>query len=99
MGRREAVDVREQPNDDAPNDDIPVPVVFEGAETQCTICTEMFAHGDRVLRLSGRHMFHTHCWNNYWVNLQRQGARGTLNCPNCRGAGTIIAIWDYIDPM
>ena len=36
-----------------------VPVMYEGNDTACSICSEEFAHGDRVCRLPCRHVFHT----------------------------------------
>ena len=41
---------------------IPVPVIFEGNDTVCSICSDEFVHDDRVCRLSCRHVFHTQCW-------------------------------------
>ena len=76
--------------------DQPVPIIYEGLDEQCSICASNFEHDDRVCRLSCRHMFHTQCWNRMFGYENAHG-RGTLNCPNCRGAGSIIAAWRYID--
>ena len=45
-----------------------------------------------MCRLRCRRMFHSACWE----ALLRQ-APGD-DCPNCRGAGTLIAIWHFVDP-
>ena len=39
-----------------------VPVIYEGMDETCSICQEEFQHGQRVCRLSCRHMFHSTCW-------------------------------------
>ena len=77
---------------------VPVPKIFEGLDEACSICVETFRHGERVCRLSCRHMFHAGCWESA---LRYTGASGItprrLNCPNCRGAGTVIAVRPFID--
>ena len=91
----------------------PVPIVFEGTDEQCSICTEEFLHSERCTRLVCGHCFHASCWQDCIDSeLQRpsgpyrrharlgEPARFTqeLKCPNCRGAGNIIAVWKWIDP-
>jgi len=75
-----------------------VPVIYEGMDESCSICQEAFNHGQRVCRLSCRHMFHAACWERAQHSHNATAGQPTLGCPNCRGAGTIIAVWDYIDP-
>ena len=86
-------DVREDP-----------PPVFYDEAGQCTICQEDFADGESVCRLRCRHMFHSACWEPV---MRIGGTPNTVaggnsmfrdDCPNCRGPGTIIAVWNYIDP-
>jgi hypothetical protein len=74
-----------------------VPNFYEGTEEQCSICVSDFEHGENVLRLVCRHMYHRECWHNYMQSLNQSGARNS-QCPNCRGAGTMVAAWRYIDP-
>ena len=69
------------------------PVIYDGADETCSICTEHFVHGERVCRLVCRHVFHAACWEDY----QRRTSDRTETCCNCRGAGTLIAVWNYID--
>ncbi len=69
-----------------------VPIIYDGAETTCSFCRQDFLHGERVCRITCRHMCHSECWSNY----MEQGS-GHRECPNCRGAGSLIAVWDYID--
>ena len=77
-----------------------VPVIFDGNNATCTICgptDNTFAPGNRVCRLRCRHIFHATCWNEYHNHADASRAfRG--DCPNCRGRGDVIAIWNYIDP-
>ena len=75
---------------------MPVPIIWEGLDDACSICTHNFTHGERVCRLSCRHMFHSTCWNDMFdhANSRRQAS---ICCPNCRGAGSVIAVWNYID--
>ena len=58
----EAVDAAAVP---VPDD--PIPLIYDGEEASCSICTEAFRHGERVCRLRCRHMFHTQCWDDYVV--------------------------------
>ena len=92
---------REQPEDiqrDEPTpQEMATPIIFEGMDETCSICQEAFSHGQRVCRLSCRHMFHTDCWERAQLVANQQG-EPRLGCPNCRGAGTLIAVWHYIDP-
>ena len=76
---------------------IDVPVIYEGNDTTCSICSDEFEHGDRVCRLSCRHVFHTQCWERAQNHNNSSTPTGPLTCPNCRGAPTIIAIWNYLD--
>lgn len=75
-------------------------VFYEGDDRQCAICTEDFVHGDRVCRLRCRHMFHASCWDRLISAANRPASvhpsRG--DCPNCRGAGAMIAVWNYLSP-
>ena len=72
-----------------------VPLIYDGVEDRCSICADQFQAGDRVCRLTCRHMFHAQCWDSY-VNANRSRAEFS-HCPNCRGAGTLMAIWNYVD--
>ena len=72
-----------------------VPIFYDGMDEVCSICTEPFLHEDRVCRLTCRHIFHTRCWDNYMRNLAA-GNTQYVACPNCRGAGVVIAVWRYI---
>ena len=44
-------------------------------------------------------MFHAQCWDQYLSNHSRRSGELSprFGCPNCRGAGSIIAVWNYID--
>ena len=79
------------------------PVIFDGDNRSCTVCIQDFEHGQRVVRLRCRHVFHGDCWMAVHVShTNRAAERLTLDnpeCPNCRGVGEIIALWDFIDPQ
>ena len=88
----------------------PVPdiVTFDGEDTQCTICLGEFMHSERVCRLQCGHVFHGNCWNTACrqrgevYRQQRQDNPADTSpfivpCPNCRGNGRTIAIWNWID--
>ena len=73
------------------------PVIFDGDDRVCTICTENFSEGERVIRVRCRHMFHASCWNDYCM---RSRSRPGLvpDCPNCRGRGDVLASWPFLEP-
>ena len=81
---------------DAQEDLVPFPNIYDGDEETCSICQSGFAHGQRVLRITCRHMFHQECWNDY-VGTSSSQSHGGRTCPNCRGAGSTIAVWNYIE--
>jgi hypothetical protein len=69
--------------------------MFDGSDDTCSICAEAFVHGEQVCRLVCRHVFHAGCWDNYLTATNRlNGTRA--DCPNCRGAGTLVAVWPFI---
>ena len=76
----------------------PAPVLYDGTDESCSICQAEFQHGERVCRLACRHMFHRECWERYMSTPPLDFAEPTTarSCPNCRGAGTVIAEWTYI---
>ena len=71
---------------------VPPVVDYDGDDRVCSICGETFAHGDGVLRLVCRHVFHVECWNDL---LARSEERREV-CPNCRGSGRITARFRFI---
>ena len=75
--------------------DPPIPVIFDGDNRTCTICIQEFSADQRVIRLMCRHVFHGDCWTRYMMSDQ---GTPTIECPNCRGSGNLIAMWNYIDP-
>ena len=84
----------------APREDPPPHFYDEVGE--CSICTERFDEGERVCRLRCRHMFHSACWERVMrIAGTRNEASGNPfrdDCPNCRGQGAMIAVWEYVDP-
>merc|ERR1712240_1007670 len=68
------------------------PIIYEGTDDECSFCREPHRDGERVVRFACRHVFHTECWNR-WCS-----ERPSRCCPNCRGAGVCIAVWNYIGP-
>ena len=82
-----SVPVPADPNDVAP-------IFYDGAEDFCSICAEHFRADDQVCRLTCRHMFHHQCWEHY--RADREANMVFPSCPNCRGAGTLIAVWKYL---
>ncbi len=69
--------------------------MFDGRDDTCSICAEAFDHGESVCRLVCRHIFHASCWDNYLTATNSlSGTRA--DCPNCRGAGTLVAVWPFI---
>ena len=93
-----ANDANPPPNAARPIPEPETPVIFDGDNRTCTICQEEFEDGERVVRLRCRHIFHSSCWMSAMVS---HGAPlesdSDPDCPNCRGQGTIIALWNYID--
>ena len=83
-----------QPGDLAEPAEEDTPVIYDGDGRECSICTLRFEAGERVARLTCRHMFHSGCWERYQISTANRG----LVCPNCRGAGHLTAVWDYIAP-
>ena len=79
----------------SPRTDGDIPIFYEGAEDSCSICTERFEHRQSVCRISCRHMFHADCWDAYLYNANSRRVP-QASCPNCRGAGTLVANWRYI---
>jgi len=73
------------------------PVIFAGMDGTCSICHEEFQHGQRVCRLSCRHIFHSTCWGVEQSGIRTSSQTPRTSCPNCREAGTLIAVWHYID--
>ena len=69
-----------------------VPVIYEGDQRECSICTAEFREGERVCRLLCRHMFHTECWERHQIASRNQ------ECPNCRGQGRLTAVWEFVAP-
>ena len=78
--------------------------MFYDEAGQCSICHDDFEDGERVCRLRCRHMFHSACWERVMslAGTPNEAAGGDTrfrdDCPNCRGQGAIIAVWDYVDP-
>ena len=61
------------------------PAVYDGADEECSICQASFEQGERVCRLSCRHVFHTECWGRFMSTPPSVDAANTpRSCPNCR---------------
>jgi hypothetical protein len=73
---------------------------YDGDENVCALCITEYLQGERVLRLTCRHMFHIECWNNMvHANESQTNATGRgrdVCCPNCRGGGRVVARFRYI---
>ena len=69
---------------------VDLPNIYNGRDTDCAICLESFANGQQLTRLQCRHAFHSLC---YAQHAQRSSR---TDCPNCRGAGVIVAYWLYV---
>ncbi len=69
-----------------------VPLIYDGMDDACVICMNDFHHNEMVCRLVCRHMFHAECWER---NVAAQETH--VSCPICRGAGTLLSAWRYID--
>ena len=83
-----------------PMEEEPAPTFYEGEDSQCSICLHDFEHGEKVCRLSCRHVFHSDCWEA--LTQVGGGRRPEANdpraqCPNCRGPPRLIAVWHFID--
>ena len=83
-----------QPTEDSP-------IIFDGDESTCSLCVTAFVHGVRVVRLRCRHMFHSSCWQSQQTSSYR-ATQDTPSqyepCANCRGEGSVVAMWNFIDP-
>ena len=77
-------------------DDPPIPTIYDGDNRTCTICIQEFGAGQRVIRLTCRHVFHGDCWTRLMMS---EPSATSIECPNCRGPGHLIAMWNYIDPL
>ena len=94
------------PEEEMPLEPLPqaptTPVIFDGDNRSCTICIQDFEHGQRVVRVRCRHVFHGDCWMAVHLAHANRRTERTISdipeCPNCRGVGDIIALWDFIDP-
>ena len=89
---RESYDVLQEQETSSQSYEV-VPHVYDGNDRECSFCQEEFEHGQRVCRLTCRHMFHAACWENYLRH-----SADSVSCPNCRGPGRMIAVWPFIDP-
>ncbi len=67
------------------------PTVFAGDNDQCSICQTNFQHQEEVVRLQCRHVFHRDCFDEYVARSDEN-----VICPNCRGAGNVVAVWRYV---
>lgn len=70
-----------------------VPVVYEGDETECSICQVAYSSRESVVRLVCRHVFHQECFDEYIAR-----ADSNPSCPNCRGSPTVTAMFRYVMP-
>ena len=68
------------------------PIEFEGDNLACSICLDESENEIPVLRLVCRHIFHIQCWHENLLNGDG------MECPNCRGAGRVIARWRFVAP-
>ena len=84
---RDITPPRARPTSDVDPAHLPPEVTFEGDDTTCSICCEPYTHGQRVVRLVCRHVFHLHCWAHYLASVPEFAAA----CCNCRGSARIIA--------
>ena len=73
-----------------------VPIFHEDPDDACSICQNRFIHDESVCRLSCRHVFHAECWTDLSDSHARSSGTSAF-CPNCRGSGTLISAWSYID--
>ena len=72
--------------------------IFDGNNLTCTVCIQEFESGQRVIRLLCRHIFHGECWTRLTMAADPGSGATVPDCPNCRGLGQLIAMWDYVDP-
>ena len=69
--------------------------LYDGDEHQCPLCLEQFSGGEPVARLVCRHMLHDSCFEGLRARSSRPSA---VECPVCRGRGTVIARWRFVAP-
>ena len=67
------------------------PTVYAGDNEQCSICQANFQHQEEVVRVQCRHVFHRECFDEYVARSDEN-----VICPNCRGAGNVVAVWRFI---
>ena len=92
----ESVDIQDAAMNASGNpqhEDNVVPVVYEGDESECSICQVVFSSRESVVRLVCRHIFHQECFDEYIAR-----ADSNPSCPNCRGSPTVTAVFRYIMP-
>ena len=63
---------------------------YDGLDTKCPLCQDVFLERDSVIRLVCRHLYHTTCWADFLVHPQAR-----MNCPVCRGSARVISRFSY----
>ena len=74
-------------------------LIYEGEDSECSICLLEYEHGVRVCRIQCGHTYHASCWQTYMLSNRnvRRANRTQISCPNCRGGTHTIALWNWID--
>ena len=63
---------------------------YDGLDTKCPLCQDVFLERDSVVRLVCRHLYHTTCWADFLVHPQAR-----MSCPVCRGSARVISRFSY----
>ncbi|CAN0885825.1 E3 ubiquitin-protein ligase RHA2B [Linum grandiflorum] len=61
---------------------------------ECAVCLSEFGEGERVRRLSCKHMFHKDCVDKWLTRRRTEGHLGFSSCPLCRSELVVLSAGD-----
>eukprot|EP00971_Amphidinium_carterae_P207554 4118244-Amphidinium_carterae.1 len=80
-------------------DAVQVPHHYDGDNQVCSLCCHPFLSEELCCRLPCLHVFHSTCYEQLLMHHKQQAPSARYPpCPNCRGAGRIVATWRHVAP-